>query len=154
MKYTLFLSILGVLLVIMHAQTIILLIYGETFLPATTALKILMMMSMVAYTNNLYYQSLLIFEQQRLLLYAIILGSVLNVMLNLLLIPKFGIEGSAIATLIGQMVYGLSFVLIATKKNIIHLFHQDVVSTLLGLACQSIICHCIFPWLLVLLYIQ
>lgn len=54
---------------------------------------------------------------QRLLLYKTIAGAVLNVVLNLLLIPRYGAVGASVATLLayGVSAYGMNFLFGKTK---------------------------------------
>jgi O-antigen/teichoic acid export membrane protein len=51
-------------------------------------------------------------------IYASILffGAILNVVLNLILIPKYGINGAAIASMSSLIVWNLSMVLVVKKK--------------------------------------
>jgi O-antigen/teichoic acid export membrane protein len=51
-------------------------------------------------------------------IYALILsfGAILNVVLNLILIPKYGINGAAIASMSSLIVWNLSMVLVVKKK--------------------------------------
>jgi len=91
-----------------------------------------MVMAMILYVNNFYFQLSLIFDQQRLMFYALICGTFLNILLNLLLIPRWGIEGSAIATVGGQLVNGILYILIISKKTFIRPFDSHLTSTLIG----------------------
>ena len=49
------------------------------------------------------------------------LGAVVNVFLNLALIPRFGIEGAAIATLIGYVVSDILAVIVLTRMKLMKL---------------------------------
>ena len=51
-------------------------------------------------------------------IYAIILliGAILNVVLNLILIPLYGINGAAIASMSSLIVWNLSMVLVVKQK--------------------------------------
>ena len=52
------------------------------------------------------------------------MGAILNVALNLALIPRFGISGAAIATLVAQMVSGYLFNLFNTQTRSRLLFNH------------------------------
>jgi len=129
MRHTVFFAVMIAFLIIACSQDIIKILYTAKYMQASITLKILMVMAIIAYINNLYFQALLIFNQQKILLYAIVCGSVLNVILNIFLIPKLGIEGSAIATVMGQFANGL-YLFIASKKTCINSLHKNFLSTL------------------------
>ena len=117
MEYTVCLAFLSVFLVIVFAKDIVLLIYTPDYLPAVSALRVLMVTAMIVYINNMYSHALVIHEQQKLILYATIAGCILNVVMNLFLIPKWGIEGSSLATAISQLTYGVICMLSLAWKN-------------------------------------
>ena len=56
---------------------------------------------------------------QKYFLISTSIGAIANILLNLVLIPKFGICGAAVATLLSQLVasYLMNFVFEATRKN-------------------------------------
>ncbi len=54
-------------------------------------------------------------------LFILSLGAVVNVFLNLALIPKFGIEGAAVATLIGYVVSDIVAVIVLTRMKLMKL---------------------------------
>jgi O-antigen/teichoic acid export membrane protein len=58
-------------------------------------------------------------------------GAVVNVLLNLYLIPRIGIEGSAIATLIGYIVSDVVCVVILNKMKLMVISGRFIISTLM-----------------------
>ena len=46
----------------------------------------------------------------------LLFGAILNVLLNLILIPRYGINGAAIASMSSLTVWNLSMVLVIKKK--------------------------------------
>jgi O-antigen/teichoic acid export membrane protein len=73
-------------------------IFGPQYAPAAVAFSILMVQGGFFYIQQLYAQALIAWNEQRRLLYALGIGGITNVLLNLLLIPRYGMEGAAIAT--------------------------------------------------------
>jgi O-antigen/teichoic acid export membrane protein len=98
MKGTIFFSVCVVFVFLAEADRIILFVFPQDFLPAATALKLLTVMAMLVYINGVYYQVLLISGQQKAIFYVILSTSIINVTLNILLVPRLGINGAAIAT--------------------------------------------------------
>jgi O-antigen/teichoic acid export membrane protein len=98
MKGTIFFSVLVLFVFLVEADKIILLVFSADFLPATTALKLLIVMSVMVFIYNVYYHILLMSGQQKKIFYTTLVGALINLIANILLIPKYGINGAAIAT--------------------------------------------------------
>jgi len=79
-------------------------VFGPDYQPALVALTILMVHSGLQYVHMAYGNPLIAWDRQKLYMYALGAGAGMNVVLNLILIPLFGIEGAAIATLGSEVV--------------------------------------------------
>lgn len=84
------------------SEFLIRLLYGESYLPANTMLRIV-----IWYTNFSYFGCakdvwLLAENKQKYLVVTNFSGAILNIVLNLILIPEFKGEGAAVASLITQ----------------------------------------------------
>lgn len=81
------------------ARDIIQFLFGSAFIPATNTLRILLWAVVVMYINapigNILYNS----ERLHRFIPFAILNTLLNIILNLILIPRFGYLGAGIATL-------------------------------------------------------
>ncbi len=89
---------------ILVAEPLIKLLFGAEYLPGTTSLQILLLTVPLNFAAIILSNLVFAYEgQKKLVLYAGI-GGALNVFLDLLLIPAWGIAGSAFATLIVQLV--------------------------------------------------
>ena len=86
------------------AQDLIKLIFGNSYIPASNALVLLMANVFLIYINTVYGNPLVAWNQQKNQMYAILAGGVINIILNFLLIPGYGIEGAALATLISEAI--------------------------------------------------
>lgn len=58
-------------------------------------------------------------------------GAIVNIVLNLVLIPKIGIEGAAVATLVGYVVSDIIVVIVLMKMRLMVMSIQFVIATLL-----------------------
>ncbi len=94
------------------AEDIILLIAGESFLPAGIALQILYLGVGCIFISNFLGHILIAAKLQHKSVIVAILGAVLNVSLNLLLIPAFSYIGAAIATAITEAVVLLAYLIL------------------------------------------
>jgi O-antigen/teichoic acid export membrane protein len=75
------------------------LLFGAEFLPAAPALSILLCAIVLAFQNVLLHTFLNSMDRQRTMLLTTLLGFAMAVLLDILLIPRYGIVGAAAATL-------------------------------------------------------
>ncbi len=107
------------LLVLIFGQSLIEILYGNTYVDAGNVLKIHIVSTIfgnIGLVSNRFYTTE---NMQRLVLYKSILGVSINITLNFLLIPKFGVIGAAIAILITQISTSLVFTYINPKTRIL-----------------------------------
>lgn len=77
---------------------IITLIYGEKFLPSISVLNILSAAVFLFFMNFLLSNALITSGRDRINAWNLVAATLLNILLNLALIPKYGAEGAAWAT--------------------------------------------------------
>jgi O-antigen/teichoic acid export membrane protein len=95
--------ILGI--TIQHAGPyIILLLFGSKFENATPALVIHMYSGIIVSLGIIYSHKFVLDKKSVISLWGSICGAVSNVILNLYFIPRWGIQGAAIATLISNLI--------------------------------------------------
>jgi len=106
------------ILMIFFPGVIINILFGQEYLIAENALRFLLVgalfSSIFIISNNL----ISMIGKSKIILYDIIIASIINLILNLLLVPKpiifgidnsFGINGAAIATLISVVIFNILF---------------------------------------------
>lgn len=77
-------------------------VFGGAYAAGGASLTILLITMIVDYPGGVIGVALFAHDRQKVLINASIIGGVTNVVLDLILIPRFGITGSAFATLIAQ----------------------------------------------------
>jgi len=90
---------------IFFAPQIINFIYGSSFSPAILVFQILMVMCGISFLQSPFNRVLIAANQQKKLFWAILSGTIINVILNLILIPKFSLNGAAAATVFTWLVF-------------------------------------------------
>jgi O-antigen/teichoic acid export membrane protein len=80
------------------AEPIVLLFYGEQFLPAAPALRVLMLALLLGFANWASDSILISLNKERSLLGIVVAGATFNIGANLLVIPYFGHVGAAATT--------------------------------------------------------
>lgn len=97
------------------ARPLIILLSGQSFAASADALKILIIATGVIFIGNLFGHLIVAVGAQKKMIKVYFIGALLNIALNLILIPDFSYIGSSIATLITELlVLALS---IAILKN-------------------------------------
>ncbi|MEK7162810.1 MAG: flippase [Patescibacteria group bacterium] len=80
-------------------------LFGPSYLPATGAFIILLISILAVHIMPILTNLLFIFDKQAKTINYAIIVSICNIALNFLLIPNYGIEGAALATLISFFIY-------------------------------------------------
>ena len=91
------------------SESVMLLLYGEPFSGSGIALSIQVWASIFVGFNSISYRYYVLIEKTGSLLLRSVIGVVINIILNFILIPEYGIAGAAIATLVSQLAVGWLF---------------------------------------------
>jgi O-antigen/teichoic acid export membrane protein len=132
-KWILFVTYPLALLFVFFSPEVILTLYDERYLPASTALSVLaigMFLRAVVGPNGATIKAI---NKTKIDLLASIVGLVTNLLLNIYLIPKFGFVGAAIATSFSFLAFNLVdslvvYLTIGVHPFSIHVFKQLVPS--------------------------
>jgi O-antigen/teichoic acid export membrane protein len=99
------------------APDIIRLLAGEDFSESVEPMRILAFAAVFAFTTALFSSLLVLLARQRQLLVLVIAAFVLNVVLNLILIPPFSYNGAASASVATQAFFGVSLGIAALRRG-------------------------------------
>lgn len=106
---------------ILFARQSVMILAGNEYLAAVSSMRIIMpTIIFIGLTNILGIQILVPLGKEKLVLYSVILGAVVDVLINLLLIPSMGAAGAAVGTLIAEIVVLCfqSYVLSSYSENL------------------------------------
>lgn len=93
--------------IILLAQGIVLLVYGNEFVPTIHVLQIIMIATFFVFLNEPPVRIMLVHDRQRLLTLFLLATATVNVALNLALAPEYGANGSAVARVTSVTLYFL-----------------------------------------------
>ncbi|KXB07485.1 hypothetical protein AKJ52_00035 [candidate division MSBL1 archaeon SCGC-AAA382C18] len=115
-RWILIFSLSGTVGLILLSKNLILFLFGSEFLRASQPLIILAIGYLIFYPFLTSRSLLKTIGKTKLLsfIYFIVLGS--NILLNLFLIPRFGLEGAALATSISMILLGIIPGIVTLKK--------------------------------------
>ncbi len=102
--FLIWVAILVALPMTLLSEWLIMLLYGEAYLPAGQVLMIHIWAAVFVFMGVACSQYLLAENLQKIAFQRTLLGAIANVCLNFILIPTYGLKGSAIATLLAQFM--------------------------------------------------
>lgn len=111
------LSLLVVIIIALLGRPIILLIFGDKYLPAVGPFQILIFTFFVITTRSLIENSLIVTNKSKKYLMAVFIGALWNLCMNLLFTPRYGIYATATITLSSEIVF-LLMVLFYSEFNL------------------------------------
>lgn len=104
--------------VILLGDFIVSVLYGEAYTQTSAVLKVHFCNSLFVFFGVAYSQAFIVEGLQKFTTINTVIGAILNIFLNLYFIPKIGIVGSAIATLIAQFYSGFLCLLLFPKTRV------------------------------------
>ena len=111
-----YLAVIQCIGIFLLSKYIILILYGSEYLPAIDALKIISWYTVFSYLGAIRNIWILAENKQRIIWKIDVSGALANVVLNALLIPSFGINGAAFASLVTQ--FFTNVVVVAILKEV------------------------------------
>lgn len=116
-------------------------IYDSSFYPSVLALKILLIMSGITFLCYSFSQVLIAFNQQKKVFLAAFAGGIINIILNLILIPKYTLYGAAVATVITYFLIFLMYFLFTRKFTPIKPFNFKIFTTFIKVIFATILMY-------------
>ena len=121
------------------APWVIRVLYGQAFLPAAGVLSIHIWAGVFVFLGVASGKWLLIENYTKISFYRTFIGTIVNVVLNIILIPKHGINSAAFATLISYFVATFSIGLIAKTKRQVALMLKSFLFPI-KILCERVSC--------------
>jgi O-antigen/teichoic acid export membrane protein len=109
------------------AAKIITFIYGAKFSPSILVFQIVILIVGFVFLSSPIHYLLIAVDQQKKVFYINAVGAVINVVLNLLLIPRFTLYGSAVATVITYFIMFILVVYVAKHFTAVSFFNFQLV---------------------------
>lgn len=110
------------------------LLFGESYTSGTTALRVLLVGKLVAIVMGLNGSALVALGDNRIVSIIVFCETVINVALNVLLIPVVGIVGAAIGMAVSSVVGDSLGVAILYRRHRLHPFTKPVLATVSAVA--------------------
>jgi O-antigen/teichoic acid export membrane protein len=114
-------------------------LFGIQYIHSIAALKILLFGLSFVFTLTYLQMMLISMKKQKTVLYISLIGLLVNVTLNLILIPKFGFLGAAASTVMGEFIVLLMIFVYLFKINIEIPIFQIFVKPILSMSLPVIL---------------
>ncbi len=121
-------------------------IYDLSYAPSILAFQILIIMAGISIFSSPFQQALIIFGQQKKIFWATLGGVIINVVFNLILIPRYGLYGAAIATVITCLSISFMFFKFISKFTPIQPLNLKLFFSLIIVSFSSIIMYFVISW--------
>jgi O-antigen/teichoic acid export membrane protein len=119
------------------APKIIDFIYDPSYFPSILAFRILILMAGISFIATPFHNILIIFNQQKKLFWVTFLGAAIDVILNLLLVPKYSLYGAAITSVFNILLVSFLLFNFTLKFTKIQSFNLKSLFSFIGAALSS-----------------
>jgi len=131
------------------APKIIDLVYDPSYFPSIAAFQILIFMTGLVFLSNPFKQVLFATNHQKKLLWIALWGAMVNLISNIILIPRYSFYGAAIATVITYIILLLLFLDFTRRFTPINPINFKLISTLIGVCLSALAMYFVIshPWI-------
>lgn len=105
-----------VVCLILFAEPIVLILGGKEFISSAVPLRIMALVIGMVFLNNLGGKALIALEFQKAGMWIYLSGAVLNIISNLIVIPKYSYVGASFTTLMTEVIVTIMMFLVLYKK--------------------------------------
>jgi O-antigen/teichoic acid export membrane protein len=123
-KVSMVLALPATVYTFMYSKNVLIFLSGSEYIPATSTLQMLMLCTLALILTNIFANQLLIpFGKEKRFTQSVFVGLFINIILNFLLIPKYGSYGAAIGTLVTE-IWNVIWMATGVKEYIGVLFKE------------------------------
>jgi O-antigen/teichoic acid export membrane protein len=124
------------------ADKIILFIYGQNYLPSIIVLRVLSIVLLLRFLMVGYEIVLIAIGKQRVILKILFCATSMNILMNIIIIPKFGIIGSAISAAVTHILIVISYMVALKRIRGTNLLKKGVSAILFFATLAGMIVYC------------
>jgi len=128
------------------ATKIIDLVYGPSYLYSVLAFQILIATGGVVILSGPFSQALVVSNQQKKTFWIVLLGAILNVILNFILIPKYSLYGAALTSLTASLLMLFLFFKFTLRFTRVQPINLKLISTFIIALISSMIMYLVISF--------
>ena len=145
LKYIILISIFVVLNGIVLSDKIVSICFGSQYKESIISLNVLLVGILFVFSINFLQTALISMNRQKIVLYLALSGLILNIALNLYLIPKYSYIGAAFATIIVEFLIFVSLLVYTHKVDVKILWWRLIGKPLTALLISALVFWSLFP---------
>lgn len=131
--------------IILVANQIVEVLFGSDFIPAISTIRILsILIVLMPLSGGVFCQLLLTSGKEKYYLLCVLSGTIVNALLNHILIPIYAQDGAAIASIIAELTVSVSMIAVSRKMIKVNMYYRDGLSIILSsvfMAIILVVCH-------------
>ena len=131
LKILFFISVPLMTGLILFSDNIIVFVYGEKYLKSAVALQILAPVLLLRYAMRGYEIILFSIGKQMAISNVILIGTIVNIILNICLIPVYGLMGSATSAVLTHLLIFVSYIFILKKERKTFMLERSIATIFL-----------------------
>jgi O-antigen/teichoic acid export membrane protein len=108
---------------IVLAPKIINFVYDSSYFPSILSFQILIIMAGIVILSIAFQQMLIVINQQKKFFWVVLAGTVINIILNFILIPRLSLYGAGIATVITNLIIFIFLIIFSIKYVPVKVFN-------------------------------
>jgi len=145
LKYIILISIFVVLNGIVLSDKIVSICFGSQYKESIISLNVLLVGILFVFSINFLQTALISMNRQKIVLYLAVSGLILNIALNLYLIPKYSYIGAAFATIVVEFLIFVSLLIYTNKVDVKILWWKLIGKPLTALLISGLVFWSLFP---------
>lgn len=129
--------------IILVADQMVEVLFGADFIPAISTIRILsILIVLMPLSGGVFCQLLLTSGKEKYYLFCVLSGTIVNALLNYMLIPIYMQNGAAIASVIAELTVSASMIMVSRKTIKVNMRYKDGFSIILSSSFMAIILIC------------
>lgn len=147
-KWILLTNIVPFTLLIIYSEEIISILFGDQYIRATVPLIILSVGYLLNYITLTSMNVLMLFKKTKTLFKISLIGLIISILLNLTLIPLYGINGAAISTAVAYIIMGILIFILSYNLTKINTLDKNYFKIIFSIIIAAIITKTTLSFLL------
>ena len=119
---------------IIIGDDLIIKLFGQNYIPTINIFRLSLLGILFAFPSLIFNSMIFIFNKHKSVIKISLFGTILNILINIMLIPKYGAIGAIIATILSQIV-----VMVLIKKELSKIIELKIFNGLSKIIISSII---------------
>lgn len=123
------------------AEKIIIWVFDPTFSPAILAFQMLIIVTGISFVCSPLQRMLVACHKEKSIFWVYFAGAITNIILNIILIPRYSLYGASISLIFTYIVILLSLIFLNVKFNFVHIFNKKLFLIIINSSIATILMY-------------